>query len=342
MDETPRRDAETAPAPTGERARSRIAFFTACAAGAVVFTIAWGTGHADWRWGLGALLLAWVLHRWMTRRDRRRTRIRRQPFPPEWDKILHGKVAFFNALGRADKSRFREELKIFLAEKQITGIRTEVDETTRVLAAASAIIPIFGFPEWEWDQISEILIYPTRFDESFRIEDGEDRPVLGMVGSGVMNRMMILSKPDLHQGFRNARDRRNVGIHEFAHLVDKSDGAVDGVPEVGLDRRTVGPWLELMRRKMAEIESGRSDINPYALTNESEFFAVVTEYFFERPRTMQRRHPELYRTLARVFQQDMISRVRNMIVPTGGKLGRNSRCPCGSGRKYKKCCLNKS
>ena len=64
---------------------------------------------------------------------------------------------------------------------------------------------------------------------------------------------------------------RNVGVHEFAHLVDKSDGIIDGVPGVGLDRQAVGPWLDLVRRKMVEIEEGKSDINRYALTNQAEF-----------------------------------------------------------------------
>ena len=47
----------------------------------------------------------------------------------------------------------------------------QVDTTARLLAAASAIIPIFGFPDWEWDQINEVLVYPTRFDSKFQFGD---------------------------------------------------------------------------------------------------------------------------------------------------------------------------
>ncbi|RLE25810.1 MAG: hypothetical protein DRJ61_05385 [Acidobacteria bacterium] len=53
-----------------------------------------------------------------------------------------------------------------------------------------------------------------------------------MVGTGALNRLMILSKPDLLAGFHNSTDKRNVGVHEFAHLVDKSDGTIDGLPGV--------------------------------------------------------------------------------------------------------------
>ena len=190
---------------------------------------------------------------------------------------------FYRSLDTDDRARFQRELQVFLGEKRITGIKTTVDTTTLVLAGASAIIPIFGYPEWEWDQISEVLVYPGRFGPDFEIEEGDERNTLGMVGTGVLNRVMILSKPDLLQGFRNPADKRNVGLHEFAHLVDKSDGTIDGIPGVGLDRRSIGPWIELIRRKMNEIEAGDSDLNPYALTNEAEFFAVATEYLFERP-----------------------------------------------------------
>ena len=96
-----------------------------------------------------------------------------------------------------------------------------------------------------------------------------------------------------------------------------------------------------MRRKMAEIEAGKSDINRYALTNEAEFFAVTSEYFFERPGAMQRKHPQLYAALERVFNQDLRSRAdafRRELTRPRPKFGRNSPCPCGSGLKFKRCC----
>jgi Mlc titration factor MtfA (ptsG expression regulator) len=95
---------------------------------------------------------------------------------------------------------------------------------------------------------------------------------------------------------------------------------------------------------MEEIRRGQSDINPYALTNEVEFFAVATEYFFERPGVMQRKHPELYAMLARVFRQGVGSRLAAMareLKRGRPSFGRNSPCPCGSGRKFKKCCLKR-
>ncbi len=290
-----------------------------------------------------SLFITILLFRFLIRKERRRAALRKQPFSPSWERVLQEEVSFFHTLDESEKNRFREEVKIFLHEKRITGIKTPINDTVKVLVAASAIIPIFGFPEWEWDQINEILIYPTTFNEHYEIGEKGDQDVLGMVGTEAMNRMMILSKPELLQGFRLAQDRKNVGIHEFAHLLDKTDGAVDGVPSIGLPHSALTPWLKLIHQEMENIQSGHSDINRYGLKNEAEFFAVASEYFFENPNKMKRKHPELYAMLERVFHQHPQGRIKkalvSMVKPNVRQLGRNSRCPCGSGKKYKHCCL---
>ncbi len=290
-----------------------------------------------------AFVVAMLLYRLLSRKARRRAVLQKQPFPTSWETVLQQEVSFFQTLDESEKERFREEVHIFLNEKRITGIKTSVDDTVRVLVAASAIIPVFGFPGWEWDQISEVLIYPTTFNEQYEIGRVGNRDVLGMVGRGAMNRMMILSKPELLQGFRGAQDRKNVGIHEFTHLLDKSDGAVDGIPSMRLLGSAVTPWLKLIHQEMETIRSGHSDINSYGLKNEAEFFAVVSEYFFENPDKMKRKHPELYAMLEQVFHQNPQARFKkalvSMVKPESGRLGRNAPCPCGSGKKYKHCCL---
>ncbi len=253
------------------------------------------------------------LYYFLTRRLRQRAAIRQAPFPAHWHNILEKEVSFYQGLNAEEQQRFREEVHIFLREKRITGINTSIDDTVRVLVAASAIIPIFGFPGWEWEQIREVLIYPGSFNEAYQTNRHAEQSILGMVGSGAMTRMMILSKPELLEGFRQSEDRHNVGIHEFTHLLDKSDGVVDGVPEVALPARAIKPWLELVHKEMEAIRQGRSDMNPYGLANEGEFFAVAAEYFFEHPVKMQRQHPQLYAMLRKIFRQDPQSRLTRVL-----------------------------
>ena len=115
-----------------------------------------------------------------------------------------------------------------------------------------------------------------------------------MVGSGYMEGQMILSKPALHSGFSIENDRKNVGIHEFVHLLDKADGRIDGIPGVFLQKPYILPWLDLIRKTMVEIHAMHSDINPYGGVSEQEFLPVIAEYFFENPSLLQHKHPELY------------------------------------------------
>lgn len=251
-------------------------------------------------------------------------------------------VPFFMALDEEQKKQFRYEVQCFIAEKKINGIRTQIDDTDRVLVAASAVIPIFSFPEWEYTNLKEVLLYPSSFSHDFQVE-GKGRNILGMVGSGgFMNGMMILSQPDLRNGFRNTTDKHNTAIHEFVHLLDKSDGVVDGIPNTLLDKQYVMPWLEMIKEEIQAIKKGKSDINPYGSFSNEEFLAVASEYFFERPDLMKEKHPKLYSLMSRIFKQDNRSRFARLvkkILPKGkAQFGRNSPCPCGSGLKYKKCC----
>ena len=100
-------------------------------------------------WGL-ALVPAIGVYAWHTQRIRRRRAILREPFPAEWETVLQRDVVFFRVLGPEAQRRFRRQLQVFLGEKQISGITVQLDTTTLVLAGASAIIPVFGFPDWEW------------------------------------------------------------------------------------------------------------------------------------------------------------------------------------------------
>ncbi len=290
-----------------------------------------------------SLLVGVLAYAFLTRKYRRRSRILREDFPESWRQILASRIAFYNGLSETEKRRFEAEVAIFLAEKRITGIKTEVDDVTRLLIAASAVIPIFGFQEWEYDNLAEVLVYPDSFDSDMQFTAGQDKNILGLVGSsGALNRLMILSKPHLHRSFEGSNNGHNVGIHEFAHLIDGADGQVDGLPSAACPD-CVKPWIDLVRREMARLAVGDSVLNRYGLKNPSEFFAVASEVFFSTPRRLSENHPELYRMLKRIFHQDARSiigeTVTTMFRPYRRRVGRNANCPCGKKTAFKDCCL---
>jgi len=273
------------------------------------------------------------------RNRKQKTQFNPALFPVGWRTILEQKVAFYAQLDAASRRRFEQDVLRFLERVRIEGVKVEVDITDKLLVASSAVIPVFGFPEWDYTFLDEVLIYPDFFDTNYSIGNRSGDIVTGMVGSGgAMEGKMILSKPALHQGFANDGDKKNVGIHEFIHLLDREDGAVDGIPTILNKNVFALPWLELIRQKSEEIIKGKNEIDAYGATSQTEFLAVVGEYFFERPQLLRKNHPELYDLLTKAFNQDT-SRVLSAQRPKPAKLGRNSPCPCGSGKKYKDCCL---
>lgn len=229
--------------------------------------------------------------------------IKKAELPTGYKNILSEHVAFYRTLDDKGKIRFEEKIKEFLGYIRITGVNTNVNDLDRLLVASSGVIPIFGFPEWRYYNLREVLLYPGSFNETSFLSKNEDRYVLGMVGDGPMQRIMILSKPALHNGFANVSGKENTGIHEFVHLLDKEDGAVDGLPEALLKRQFTIPWLQLIAKNIAAIKAGESDINIYGSKNEAEFFAVASEYFFEDPEGFKQKHPELYNLMTQIFQQ---------------------------------------
>lgn len=297
-----------------------------------------------------AVLAAVVVgfYRYVTAAGRRRAAALAVGFPAAWRALLAEHVAFYQALGDAEQARFEQRVQLFLVDARITGVQTDVDELTRLLVAAAAVIPTFGFPEWTYAHLGEVLVVPDAWvlgpDPAQEVQPLQGT-LLGSVQRFQNQHYMRLSKASLLQGFANPEDRQNVGIHEFAHLLDEADGVIDGVPQVALPAHLLGPWAAVVHREMEALRAGKSEINPYASTNEAEFFAVVTEYFFEKPGQLQAHHPELYALLTELFHQSPEVRRAPATGPRGWlqrlrgprAFGRNSPCPCGSGKSYKNC-----
>jgi MtfA peptidase len=220
--------------------------------------------------------------------------------PDHYRELLQDYVPFYTALDEEGQKHFETRLQKFLSAVKITGANADVEDLDRVLIGAAAIIPVYHIPDWEYVNLREVLVYPGTFNMDFE-QHGHERSISGMVGTGAMQNVMILTKWELRQGFINSQSHHNTAIHEFVHLIDKMDGTLDGVPELLLERKYVSKWKELLDKTMDGIRRGESDIDPYGATSAVECFAVIAEYFFKQPDSLQERHPELYEMLRRIF-----------------------------------------
>lgn len=271
----------------------------ALVAGAVGTLLSLGGNAPIWVYPLLALAaLAYVAlqtRRWLRRLF--------APPPPDWiGEILAEKVLFYKRLPEAEQERFRRDVHYFLLDQHIVGINVELDDTLRVLTAASAVVLTFGLPDYEWDTTRDILIYPSAYTEDYE-QSAHKGTRLGQVGT---QGPIILSAEALHAGFANSTDGHNVGLHEFAHVLDFDDGEIDGLP-ANLNWQAARPWLDQMNThlKRGDRKGKRGRVlRNYGYTNEAEFFACATEMFFEQPARLHRRAPELYDTLVEFYGQD--------------------------------------
>jgi Mlc titration factor MtfA (ptsG expression regulator) len=215
---------------------------------------------------------------------------------------LEKHISFYAKLSKKDQQIFKDRLGIFLADIQITEVDKEVAEKeTCFYVAASAIITFWGLPYWNYGDLQEVLVYPSNFNMDNSLNDH------GRVGGkvyhgGLMDKTMILSLPELVKGFQIDNDKKNVGVHEFSHLLDKSDGSIDGVPPF-MEEKDQKIWLQIMDREMKKIENDNSTIPDYGAFDKTEFFAVVSEYYKECPKLLKIKHRELYDLLNDYYNQ---------------------------------------
>lgn len=232
---------------------------------------------------------------------RRRRKLAAYKLPPVTKFLLSNYVPFYNALEQGQKEIFEERMRDFLARTRVTGIAgVVVFDVDRVFIAAAAVMPLFGHKGWRYNNLDEILLYPGVFNRHYDTE-GPGRDVLGLVGEGTLHRSMILSQQALRAGFMYPDNAHNTAIHEFVHLIDKADGTIDGVPKYLLDDGEDKSWKGFMQVYIDAIKQGYTDINPYGATNEAEFFAVVSEYYFKQPLLLQQQYPALYQVLHKMY-----------------------------------------
>jgi Mlc titration factor MtfA (ptsG expression regulator) len=241
------------------------------------------------------------LFRWLRRGASRRRDALSRPFPSRWRTFLLDHYAYYSRLPRELRDRFEDDIKIFLADKRITGIHVKLNDELRLLTAASAVTLSLGWPEFRWRRLTEVLLYPDDFDRDYSFERDDLAGLAHPWGT------VILSVPSLWNSFEYPADARHVGIHEFAHLLDLEQAQWDGVP-TGLGSRQAEQWVSVIRTEMKRLQRGDAVMDPYGADDPVEFLAVSVEAFFEIPARLKAHHPELYSLLATYFQQDPASR----------------------------------
>jgi hypothetical protein len=243
---------------------------------------------------------------------RRRERIRRRPFPAAWEAILERNVAVWSRLSAEDRAELRGHVQVFLAEKTFEGCGgLEITDEIRVTVAAQACVLLLHRETDYYPGTRSILVYPMAYRAPTRRRTPDGlivEEVQARLGEAWREGPVVLSWDDVLRGAADAADGHNVVFHEFAHQLDGESGANEGAPALPRASRYVA-WARVLGAEYEHLlddlmHHHRHLIDAYGATSPAEFFAVVTEAFFERPRALKRRHAALYEQLALFYRQD--------------------------------------
>ena len=244
---------------------------------------------------------------------RRRKRLRAAPFPANWLAIIEKNVRFYGCLPEADRRELEGLVQILLAEKIFEGCGGLVlTDEIKVTIAAQACLLLLHRDTDIYPKLTTILVYPSAYVAKAIKPVGSGLALEGEninLGESWTDGIVVLSWDDVRAaGASDLQDGRNLVLHEFANQLDREDGAVDGAPM--LDQRSqYVAWARVLsaeyERLKRESWMGRPTVlDEYGTTDPAEFFAVATECFFEKPRVLEKRHPELYGELKTFYRQD--------------------------------------
>lgn len=247
---------------------------------------------------------------------RRRRGLRARPLPEAWEEVLERRVAHWRLLGGEDRRELAEHIQVFITEKRFEGCGgLELNDEVRVTIAAQACLLLLHRETDYFPGVLSIVVYPSAYWAP-RARTRPGGAVEGAVelrqGESWREGAVVLAWDRVAEAARGASSGENVVVHEFAHQLDVESGAADGAPLLsGASQRRA--WSESFSRAYCDLRDalarGRpTPLDAYAATSPAEFFAVVTEAFFEQPKTLVRCHPALYAHLAAYFAQEPAAR----------------------------------
>ena len=228
-----------------------------------------------------------------------------------WRQTL-ARLPFLDRLLPEEKSRLRQLTEDFLAEKEFAGAGgLELTDAICVSIAVQACLPILNLGLENYRDWIGIVVYADEFIIPRAVEDEfgvvhEYREIAA--GEAWSDDPVLISWQDAAM----AGDGYNVVIHEFAHKLDMRNGEADGVPPLpsGLSRKTWERTLNAAyedfcaRVDAAEARNMETALDPYASESPGEFFAVMSEAFFETPQLLRDEYPDFYGQLTLFYRQD--------------------------------------
>lgn len=236
--------------------------------------------------------------------------------PDQWPRLLAQHAPFCRRLVPSQRTVLTQQVQTFLAEKEFWGSQNlAVTPEMKIVVAAYACLLVLERPDLGlFPRTREVILYPSEFGGKIEAigPDGRRYNIdLSKIGETWRGGPVLLAWDSVGGPYINDDDGHNTVLHEFAHVLDFLDGAADGAPPLATDDERM-TWKRVMTDEYqalvaADRRGRRTFFDPYGAENPAEFFAVVTEHFFEQPRRFRKNHRALYALLQSFYRQDPAS-----------------------------------
>lgn len=232
-----------------------------------------------------------------------------------WEAIAAERLHQWATLDDDERARLGGHVEWMVRTKHWEPARGfDLTQDIVVTIAAHAGLLLLGLDRHGLREVRAVIVHPrtiTRrgvWSTSIRgvVTDGPRR-VLGHAVGG--RGPVVLSWAAVERDLRH-RDGQNVILHELAHKLDAADGVFDGTPELD-DRSDRAEWVRVCTAEYQRLRRegpGDGALRAYAAESPSEFFAVATEAFFERPAALREDRAALYDVLCAYYGQDPAAR----------------------------------
>jgi hypothetical protein len=246
------------------------------------------------------LLIAGVM---LNRRNRRR-RALAAPFPAGWLAVIQRNILPYAKLSPEMQQQVQDYTQEFLYDKSFEGCGGLVlDDEIKVTIAAQASLLLLNRKVRLYPRLYSVLVYPSAYVAKSESDEKSVR-----LGESWQHGAVVLAWDSVQHGAANFADGHNLVIHEFAHQLDQEDGSADGAPILD-GGSSYAAWARVLSREYERLrkrvgKGKKSVIDAYGASHPAEFFAVASEAFFEKPRQLRSKHPELYDELRKFYQVD--------------------------------------
>jgi len=260
--------------------------------------------------GLGATFLGIYLLYEM-RKKQLLHKIESLDFPQSYKKTV-SKTPHYPKLSTQDQQKLQRSILRFIYTKDFVGVGlTVTDEMKVIIAFYACLLLVHKEVDSCYEDLKTIIIYPHAVVvKEVKSAGGIFTKEQFVIQGQSANHTVVLT---WHEAKKEAYHLRhnNVIIHEFAHEIDFMDGYIDGVPP--LEKSKYDGWTNTFHKEFTTLNKialkdrgwGKYKLlGAYAASNEAEFFAVVTERFFEAPASLKHHFPNLYNELKDFYQID--------------------------------------